>query len=111
MSDYKNCAGCGEAKLPEMFRWMADRGRHRARCLSCEREQSLARYHHKAKKVPQSTEAEVCRSIGVKDKRINRETLWAVPQHEYTAADFAVREWRTARPVGAVFAPSLGIAA
>lgn len=36
---------------------------------------------------------------------------WPVPQHDYTPADFAIREWRTVRPVGSVFAPSLGLAA
>lgn len=51
------------------------------------------------------------RSRGEADTRIDRGVGWAVPQHDYTPADFAVRGWRTARPVGAVFAPSLGIAA
>lgn len=36
---------------------------------------------------------------------------WPVPQHDYTPADFAIREWRTVRPVTGVFAPSLGLAA
>lgn len=51
------------------------------------------------------------RSRGEADTRIDRGVGWAVPQHDYTPADFAVRGWRTTRPVGAVFAPSLGIAA
>lgn len=37
------------------------------------------------------------------------EPEFAVPAHDYTPADFAIREWRTARPVGQVFAPSLGV--
>ena len=36
---------------------------------------------------------------------------WEIPTHDYTAADIAVRNWRTARPVSGVFAPSLGLAA
>lgn len=51
------------------------------------------------------------RSRGEADTRIDRGVGWTVPQHDYTPADFAVRNWRDARPVGAVFAPSLGIAA
>lgn len=51
------------------------------------------------------------RSRGEADSRIDRSQGWPVPEHKYTPADLAVRGWRTARPVGAVFAPSLGIAA
>lgn len=49
------------------------------------------------------------RSRGEADKRIYRGVGWAVPQHDYTPADFAFRNWRAASPVGAVFAPSLGV--
>lgn len=39
------------------------------------------------------------------------EPAYPVPTHDYTAADIAVRNWRTVRPVSGVFAPSLGLAA
>ena len=41
----------------------------------------------------------------------NEQVAWPVPQYDYTPADFAIREWRTASPVNGVFAPSLGVAA
>lgn len=37
------------------------------------------------------------------------EPAYPVPTHDYTAADIAVRNWRTVRPVSGVFAPSLGV--
>lgn len=92
--EVKVCTSCGESKPLDSYRWMRTKSRHLAMCRPCERERCLNRWRE--------------RCAGKKAKGGDATYKWPRSALE-RAADAALNGFRVVRPVGAVFAPELGL--